>query len=414
MEMMIGSKMKILFLSAWFPYPPNNGSKLRIYNLLRGLAQQHQVSLISFTGLEQDQESLNHAKQELLKICSEVSIVPAREYHAKSGKALLGLLSRKPRVLVDRHVPEMAERIRCELDKDRYDLVVASQWYTAAYLEDLPGNRPPAIFEEVEVGVFGDKIHQASSPLNRLRHEMTVWKMQAYFRSLLARFGACTVVSEKEKGLLRQMIPGYQQVEVIPNGVSLADYQDVREEIQPDRLIFAGSFNFSPNYQAMFWFMGEVYPIIRAEIPSLKVMITGDHGGRTVPNQEGVEFTGFVRDIRPLVASSYASLAPLLSGGGTRLKILEAMALRSPVIATTKGAEGLDAVSDEHLLVADTPADFARATLRLLKDSHLRQRLVENAYRFVQERYDWPVIMPRFLQLAEQVAWHEKVLSKNG
>jgi len=107
--------------------------------------------------------------------------------------------------------------------------------------------------------------------------------------------------------------------------------------------------------------------------------------------------------VRPLIASAWASIAPLQQGGGTRLKILEALALQTPVVATSKGAEGLDARHDEHLLIADAPDEFANQVVRLLQDPALRQRLAANGARLVSEQYDWANVMPRFLNLVEQI-----------
>jgi polysaccharide biosynthesis protein PslH len=389
--------MKILFLSAWFPYPPDNGSKLRVYNLLRGLAQKHQVTLISFA--EPVPEQIPEALEQM---CQQVYALPARQYEPGSRKALLGLLAPKPRVLVDRFAPEMAGCIRQALESGSFDVVVASQWYMADYLKEMPGT--PAIFEEVEVGVFIDRVQQAPNLASRVRHGLTTLKMQGYFRSLMERFSASTVVSEEEAQLLRGMVGSQAQIEVIPNGVRLDDYSRVQVEPQPGSLIFTGSFTYSPNYEAMQWFMRQVFPLVQAAVPDARVIITGNHKNLPLENEDAITRTGFVQDIRPLVAGAWASLAPLHTGGGTRLKILEAMALRSPVIATTKGAQGLDVCPGEHLLIADDPQEFAQAAIRLLQDPVLRHRLVENAYRMAAEKYDWEVILPGFLRLVESAA----------
>lgn len=389
--------MNVLFLSNWFPYPPNNGSKLRIYNLLRGLARRHEVTLISFKDEHQGTTAL-----ELRDICKVIHAIPAREYNPRSRRAVAGFFSTKPRVLVDRFSPEMAARIEKEIVTNRYDLVIASQWYMAAYCEHF--KNLPAIFEEVEIGLFENRNPGNATVTRWLRRKLMELKMEYYFRKLLFHFTACTVVSEKERNLLKSMVPGYESIEVIPNGVQLSDYAGIQAEPQPNSLIFTGSFTFSANYKAMCWFLSEIYPRIRAVVPEVCLTITGDHGGLPLPETKNVNLTGFVKDVRPLVASAWISLAPLLVGGGTRLKILEAMALRSPVVATTKGAEGLAVQNGENILIADKPADFADAVIRLLKEPGLRQRLVENAYRLVLEKYDWPVVAPRFLSLADKVA----------
>jgi glycosyltransferase involved in cell wall biosynthesis len=389
--------MRILFLSAWFPYPTNNGSKLRIFNLLRGLAQAHEVTLYSFT--DRPDET---TPSPLLEICHEVVAVPTKSYRPGSRRAILGFLSRRPRVLVDRHAPAMEALVRKAAAADPpFDAIIASQYDMAAYIEYASGI--PAIFEELEIGVFRDRVEHAQNPVSRLRHGLTTFKLSRYFRSLLDQFDACTVASPRERELLREMVPSCESVAVVPNGVSLAECESVTPPVVPDQLVYAGSFTYNVNYEAMRWFTGEVLPRIHAVRPGVRLVITGDNAGLPLPYGRNVELPGLVPDVRPVVASSWAGLAPLQTGGGTRLKILESMALGTPVIATSKGAEGLDVASGDHLLIADTPGDFAAATLRLLADQDLRDRLSANARGLVRRTYDWPVILPPFLELVERV-----------
>lgn len=391
--------MRILFLSAWLPYPPNNGSKLRIYHLLRGLAQDHEVTLISYDG-----GAGGEPPTALREICQKIYLLPERTYNPGSARALLGFFNRMPRVLVDRYVPEMAERIREEVDRGKYDLVIASEWYMACYEPAFRG--VPAIFEELEVGVFQDKIAQAHNPLQRLRHKLTTIKMQAYFKNLLNHFEFCTVVSENERILLKKMVGEYAGIEVIPNGVSLADYLPAQTEPLPGTLIFTGSFRYRPNYEAMVWFLEQVYPRVKAAYPGVQLTITGDHAGLSLPAVEGVTLTGFVEDVRPYVASAWASLAPIHTGGGTRLKIIESFALHTPVVATSKGAEGLEVEAGQHILLADTPEEFAGQLVRLLNDPILRRQIADRAFQMAREKYDWNVILPKLQTLVEQAGGH--------
>jgi glycosyltransferase involved in cell wall biosynthesis len=237
-----------------------------------------------------------------------------------------------------------------------------------------------------------------------LRYGLTWGKHRRYLVSLLRNFRTCTVVSERERQLLVQAVPGYRATEVIPNCVDLASYAGIQEEPQPNTCIFTGSFTYFPNYEAMLWFLREVYPHIQAQVPEVHLSITGNHAGLPLPPATGVTLTGFVDDVRPLIARSWASIVPLHTGGGTRLKILEAMALKTPVVATTKGAEGLDVQPGKHLMIADTPQDLAHSIVRLFKEPELHRQIAENAYRLVSEKYHWEAIMPRFLELVEQTA----------
>ena len=386
--------MRILFLSAWFPYPPDNGSRLRIFNLIRGLAHHHEITLVTFA-----EKVPKEPVQVLEEICKSIHVLPKTEYNKNSARALSGFLCRKPRVLADRYMLEMDRRIQDEITIGNHDLIIASQIYMADYLDmacDIP-----AVFDEVEVGVFVDAVRKAGNVISKTRRRLTLFKLQTYFQHLLFNFDSCTVVSYTERQLLREMVPEFGSVEIIPNGVDLASYRDIDEIPQPNRLIFTGSLTFIPNYDAMHWFVKKVYPLIQIEVLDVHLTITGDKTGQKLPDARNVHLVGHVDDVRPLIASSWISLAPIFSGGGTRLKILEAFALRTPVIATTKGAEGLEVQHNEHLLLADTPEAFAEQTVRLLNDKNLRQKLVSNGYKLVFDMYDWSVIMPKYLRLID-------------
>jgi glycosyltransferase involved in cell wall biosynthesis len=390
--------MRILFLSPWYPYPTNNGSKLRIYNLLRGLARQHEVTLLSFA----DQPQADPNSPELRSLCSKIQVVPWKQFQPHSWRARLGFFSLTPRSVIDTFSPEMEQRIKQALTEHSYDLVIASQGGMAGYGFCFKGLA--ALFEEVELGVPYESFIRAGSAWSRIRRGLTWAKHRRYLANLLQYFGACTVVSDQERQLLSRTIPTYRAVEIIPNCINLADYNDVCQAPQPNHLIFTGSFRYSANHDAMMWFLQEVYPYVQSQVPDVRLTITGDHANLPLPPVSNVTLTGFVEDVQSLVASAWVSLAPLRIGGGTRLKILEAMALHSPVVATSKGAEGLEAQSGQHLLVADTPQAFAEAIIQLLKDPPLRQQLVNNAYQLVSEKYDWAAMMPRFLNLVDRVA----------
>ena len=189
---------------------------------------------------------------------------------------------------------------------------------------------------------------------------------------------------------------------MIPNCVNIADYDAFKEERKPASLIYTGSFGYGPNYEAMLWFIGDVYPYILAEIPEVQLTITGEHLDKPLPNPNGTKLTGFVPDVRPYIARSLISIAPLQSGGGTRLKILEAMALNTPVVATSKGAEGIDVKNGEHILIADSPQDFAEAVIKLLQAPELGTYIANNAYGLVQDKYDWEKVLPQFMGIVDK------------
>ena len=388
--------MRILFLSYWYPYPLDNGSKIRILGLLRGLAQQHEVTFISFA----DETQIRSVSPEIRSLCRDVRLVLYKTYNPGEFRAQLGLFNPTPRYISETFSPEMAHCIEEVLATQEFDLVIASQLGTARYRPFF--RRLPALFEEVELGVYYDRFRYEPSPLSRLRNGLTWMKHRSYVVGLLREFQACSVVSEQERQLIVQTLPEFQSVDVVPNFINLADYDDVSGVPQQNSLIFTGPFRYYANHDAMIWFISEVYPLIQAKVPDVHLTITGDHANLPLPPASNMTLTGFVDDVRPLIASSWVSLAPLRVGGGSRLKILEAMALGVPVVSTSKGAEGLEFSDSRDLLVGDTAEAFAGHVIRLLKDKQARQEIVENAYQRVKELYDWGVIMPRFESLIQR------------
>lgn len=390
--------MHILFLSRWYPWPPSNGSKLRIYHLLRGLAAEHAVTLISFTEPEEGAPDLTGLED----FCETVVTVPRKPFQPDSWRARAGILSPTPRSVLDTFSPGMQAAIEGALASADYDLVIASQFDMAAYRRFF--GEIPAVFEEAEVGVLYERYAGASALGPRMRHGLTWAKHRRYLANLLDHYQGCTVVSDQERQMLESVARNGTKLEVIPNCIEVQSYQGFDTTPRPETMIFTGSFRYRPNYEAMIWFIEEVLPLIQERHPGASLTITGDHAGLPLPPARNVTLTGFVDDIRPLIAGSWLSLAPIHEGGGTRLKILEAMALKTPVISTSKGAEGLDARDGEHLLIADTPPTFAAAVSHLFSRPHLRHELADNALRLVGQRYDWPAIMPHFLRFVEQIA----------
>jgi glycosyltransferase involved in cell wall biosynthesis len=195
--------------------------------------------------------------------------------------------------------------------------------------------------------------------------------------------------------MLRAAVPAYSDVAVIPNAVDVAAYGGVYGKPCFSTAIFSGALTYSANYDALRYLLTDVYPTIKRAVPEFVLRVTGRTVGvelGRLPSRSGVEYTGYLPDIRPLVAQSWMSLVPLRLGGGTRLKILEAMVLGTPVVSTAKGADGLDVTDGEDILVGDSPAAFASRAIDLLKSPELRSRLAAAGRRLVESKYDWRVV----------------------
>jgi glycosyltransferase involved in cell wall biosynthesis len=192
--------------------------------------------------------------------------------------------------------------------------------------------------------------------------------------------------------------------------VDLPLYDGDFGSIEPESLVFPGALTYKANLWAVEFFLAQVFPAVKAQRPGVKLYITGRTDGVPVddlPLQDGVIFTGYLDDVRPRVACSPVCVVPMTVGGGTRLKILEAMALGTPVVSTSKGAEGLDVVHGQDILIADDAGDFARAVLSLLQDRDLRTKLAINGRRLVEERHSWQIGARQLEQLLYRVTGHE-------
>jgi glycosyltransferase involved in cell wall biosynthesis len=394
--------VNILFLSRWFPYPPDNGAKIRIFNVLKQLASRHDVTLLTFRGSHEPGTGQNLAA--LSEHCVEVRAVPYQPYRPTSGRSLVGLFSNQPRFLVDTYSRDMSAAIEGALHTRHYDLVIASQLDMIPYAVRLRGY--PLLLEELEVGQFLDAARRTAPVARRIRALLTWQKLRLYLRQVLPRFSTCTVVSDRERTAVQRIVPNYNRLRIIPNAIDPAGYLDAFGEPSEGTLVFCGALTYSPNLDALQLFLREVLPTIHRSKPDVVLRVTGSTTGvnrELLPWHSGVHYTGYVPDIRPVVARSWATVVPLRTGGGTRLKILESMALGTPVVSTKKGAEGLEVTHGDDILLADDPQTFARRTVDLLQSLDLRGRLASGGRRLVESRYNWQIVGQELRALVEQV-----------
>jgi polysaccharide biosynthesis protein PslH len=393
--------MRILFLSRWFPYPANNGAKIRIFNLLRHLAARHELVLLSFASEEVTTADLAVLRQ----YCRQVAVVPYRPFQPNRLQALAGFFAAKPRSVIDTYSQELHALVEQTCREQPFDLVIASQIDMVPYAQLVHDARK--IFEEIELTVFYDRFVRQQQLPHKVRSGLTWWKLSRYVAGLLRAFDGGTVVSTQEQERVRRIARDYANIQVVPNGVDVAHYAQDFGPPEPDTLIYSGALTYGPNFDAIQFFLGEIFPLIQAQRPAVKLTITGKLDGVPVerlPEHRNVMFTGYLDDIRPTLARSWVNIVPLRQGGGTRLKILEALAAGTPVVATAKGAEGLELLPEQEILRADTPAAFAATVLRLLDDADLRACLSRQGRQAVTARYDWSSIGRQFNEFIEAVA----------
>jgi glycosyltransferase involved in cell wall biosynthesis len=371
--------MRLLAVSTWLPYPLDNGSRVRAYHLLRHLARQHSVTLLAFGTLTESEDTAP-----LRAFCADVTVVPPSTLAGRRLSAR-GLLSPVPRYFVQTDSPAMRSLIVRHVP--RHDVAIGMQVDAARYLRAA---RIPRIFEEAEVGLILDRYARADSPVKRVRHGLTWWKSRRFVGHLANDFDRTTVVSARERNHLQAIGCDVRRVAIVPNGVEVP--RSAMPTRRVPRLVYPGSVQYVANLDAVAYFVREILPLVRKRRADVEFTVTGSTSGVDLGGLDrcnGVVFTGRLPEIDTLIAESAACVVPLRIGGGTRLKVLQAMALGTPVVSTRKGIEGLDQDIERHVLLADRPADYADLILQLLDEPMLGSRLAISARAFVQERYTW-------------------------
>ncbi len=392
--------MRILIIADYLPYPLVGGDRIRIYNLLRRVARQHEVSLAAFLETPEDAEGVPHLRQ----FCASVETASLGRHHPVSH--LPGLLrfalEGKPLELKFLESMELRNKIKGLVSTMDFD-IVQIEARMGPYLEALPENRCRKSLQ-----MFQNFASQQYSRFFRIERHWD-WKIRALLNSMAMgqwepryaeRFNRCTTVSEADRQLLLEANPRLQ-VDVIPNGVDIQKYKPLPEENGSPALLFIGNMGYPPCVDAVLYFCREILPRIRHAIGAVDLWIVGRDPLPEVLrlDGDGVHVTGQVDDVIPYYRRSAVCVVPLRAGGGTRLKILEALALGRPVVSTTLGCEGLELVDGEHLLIADSPERFAEKTVRLLADRQLRRHISSNGRHLAESRYDWDKIAMRLMEI---------------
>lgn len=398
--------MRILFISAWFPFPPDNGSRIRVYNLIKALSRDHEVYLVSL--LQEDSYPANVGQAE--GICRVVSLHHGRRFRPNTLKAVVGFFSSRPRSVVDTYDPAVGEAVRSAIQSLRPDALVAS---TLGVVEYVPkGLAIPSVLEQhnCEYAVLKRSAERIPGAIRRKRYELGWRKFARWEASVCRRFGLVTVVSDQDRELLRAAAPGLPRVEVVPNGVD-TEYYTV-EDRSPERglLLYNGALTYGANLDAVRHFVSDIAPILSRRHPVAKLLVTGRTDGADLAGIAGcgaVMLSGYVEDMREVLRKASVCVVPLREGGGSRLKILEAMAAGVPVVSTPVGAEGIDAEHGRELLIAHSPSEFADCIGTLLDDPGFADSIASGARRFVEQRYSWRQIGGRFAGLVESLVGKE-------
>ncbi len=374
---------------------PTTGANMRNLALLRALCA---VSAVSLLIIADDPAHETTLAQPAAGLLAELRVVAATPPSRKRLYQLAGLLLDRPSMVWRNSSAEAARALRDLLARRAFDLVY---FEGIAVTGSAPRGGPALVIDEhnLEWELLERSAQRAESALRRLQNDRESHALKRYELAMLGRADLVIVTSEREREALRALLP-QRRVTVVPNGVDIErfapDAPTMPAGAEPEiagRVVFTGSMDYHPNEQAARFFAEQCWPLIRAARPDATWTIVGANPpasvARLADEANGIIVTGSVPDTRPYIARAQVAIAPLLVGGGTRLKILEALAMGKAMVSTSLGAEGLDLVADEHLLIADEPSAFAQATLRALDTADLRTRLGAAGREAVVRQYSW-------------------------
>lgn len=396
--------MRILFITEKFPYPLDTGGKIRTYHILKGLSQEHRVTLVTTI----EQEAQRAYLPELQKVCHDINLIPSKnENLIQLGMKIFKNFFSSVPIVVERHyLPAMAAEIQKLLhtQPSQYDVVHFDHLDASVYFDCLPPGMTTVLDEH---NIVSNQIKTSAAVerniLKRLYMQFQLGKTLRYEADICRKTTRCFVCSDTDKTYLLKMAKD-ADVTVVPNGVNIDYFNETSRHKQvkldipetSQAVIFVGTLDYGPGGTAVRYFCHEILPLIHARLPETAFFAVGQNPPQDLQDlavqDSRILVTGRVDDIRPYVARSNVFVVPLQSGSGTRLKILDAMAMGIPIVSTSIGAEGLDASSGENILLADTPEEFSSAVLQLLEDEALRKTLTDNARQFVRKRYSWNTI----------------------
>lgn len=396
--------------------PLDHGGRIRSFNLAKELARIHEVSV--FTFYEPVLKDAHAGLKNIFANVMSVSLsIPPKNGPAEFVGYAKNLFSSRPYSVTKFCQPQVARELRKHLEKESYDVILCDFLLTAGVVPwDLPG--PRVLFtHNVEAQIWQRHFEIARNP---------IWKAVCYreFRTMarmeqeyLRRADHVLAVSEADRQIFSSDLDE-TRISVIPTGVDADYFRPAPEMEQANALVFTGSMDWLANEDGILYFAEKILPIVRKEAPESELWVVGRRPSRNLlglmDRVAGIKVTGTVEDIRPYIGKASVYVVPLLVGGGTRLKIFEAMAMGKAIVSTSIGAEGLSVVNAEHISLADDAEEFARQIIILLKQPERRAQLGEAARRLVEKSYSWRSVGQQLSDVLVRVSEDFRVRQKEG
>ncbi len=391
--------MKILMLTPYLPYPLLSGGQIRTYNLLKNLAKKHDITLFSFIRLESEKKYI----PELLKFCQNVSTFKRRPAWSHINIAL-SLLTPFPFLVSIYYSRTLRRAIQKELHKNHYHLIHSETFYV---MPNIPKTTVPILLVEqtIEFLVYQHFVENIKIPLNLLL-SIDVAKIRFWEKYYWRKADKVVAMSKADADVMEKLSP-HLDVDIVPNGVDTDEFFKIqKKKTRAKTILFVGNFKWLQNKEAVKLLVEKIFSLIHKKLPEVKLWIVGRYPPWEIKKYESgnIKVSDNIDDIKIAYGNSDVLLAPIYGPGGTRYKILEAMAAGLPVVTTTRGIEGLNAKDGTDVLVRDSVESLAKATIDVLIKENLANKLATNGKKLIAQNYDWKEISQKLDNLYEEVA----------
>jgi len=399
--------MRILFLSQRFLFPMDTGGKIRTGKILEQLNKLFDITIISNIESQKDHIYIDRMNT----LCSRFIGVPWKESKKYTFrfylKLFLNVFSRYPVSFLNDYSRAISTEICKELKNNKYDLIICDFLQSTLNLNKI-FVCPKILFEHNIESVITQRHYQMTSNLLFRLFWWLQWKkMFINERKKCEEYDGVIVVSEADKKFLEKKFHISNNIYSIPTGVDINFFNFKEQPINKYTLIFTGSMDWLPNEDAIIFFAKKIFAEIYKKLPDILLFVVGRNPSsrllKILNDYPQIKVTGWVPDVRPYMAKSTLYIAPIRIGGGTRLKIYEAMAMGKVVVTTSVGAEGLPVAKEKHLIIADDPKEFACRVIRLLVNEEERVKIGASAKDFVQKNFGWDKVATRFAEICHDV-----------
>ncbi|MCE5324481.1 glycosyltransferase family 4 protein [bacterium] len=391
-------RLKILFLAHLFPLPLDSGGKIKSYYTLKALAAEHDVRVLAYVRSDDELEHLS----ELESIC-KVDLVRLNRSKFRQLYDLLRAITMGKSFIVSR---DYRDDMRCAYDRIISDFqpdVVHIDHLQMAQFVDFGGSYKTVLDHHNVESMIIKRLADTSESLPVRMYAGIEWpKLQRYEMDICRRASTVLTVSDEDKSTLTRLCSELNNIVNVPIGVDVDYFQHIERTEGSNNILSIGTMYWPPNIDSMLYFCRDIYPLVKAKMPECTLTIAGQRPVESIKalaSDPSVAVIGYVSDSRDLAKDCGAFIVPLRSGSGVRVKILNALAMGLPVVSTSVGAEGLEVESGRHLMLADSPADFADAVVKVLQDRELADSIGRSGRALVCKKYSWQVVGGRLLSV---------------